>query len=147
MHQTGRHDIVKMWIVLDRRPKSSLQTDEKKTKQQTTSSEQQTALLSTWLLPREVLPYLYSLPRGASILCAKETHLPAEAARTPSGRTPAAKTARGSRLGPATLVPRNAEPCAAHSVCSVACMLPHVLRQAAPLVICGEVSGTWKSDT
>jgi hypothetical protein len=48
VHQTGRHDIVKKWIVLNRRPKSFLQTDNKKARQQTTSSEQQTALLSTW---------------------------------------------------------------------------------------------------
>jgi hypothetical protein len=35
VHQTGRHDIVKIGIVLISKPTSSLQTDDKKTRQQT----------------------------------------------------------------------------------------------------------------
>jgi hypothetical protein len=46
-----------------------------------------------------VLPYLYSLPWCLNLAGArKETHLPAEAARTPSGRTPAADS-QGFSLG------------------------------------------------
>ena len=85
-------------VLTNRQQQGKIHKNSKKT------SSKQRRLLSTWR-PKEGATYLPFLPPARClILVCEETHLPAEAARTPSGSTPAADS-QGFSLG-------SCDPCA-----------------------------------